>query len=167
MLFKPFLTRPYIFWPLVKLFCLRGEEFVWERKTATNFPDLKYRLGDTLSQISFFLPSLSLSAWLIFHFRTLSSPIFFSDFCLCTQVMPRCQFLPPYVSIPLPYLGGVTHFPFAAPAACGCMEEIAPFFLCDWQAGWVRYEEEQKHLSYEDPWHPCAWVPALAAVMPL
>lgn len=40
----------------------KGEVFVLERETATNFSNLKFRLGDMLSQISFFFFPASPSA---------------------------------------------------------------------------------------------------------
>lgn len=164
MLFKHFLTRAYIFWPLVKLFCLRGEDFVIERKTTTNFSNWKYRLGDMLSQISFFLPSLSLCSCFIFLFQALSSPSFFrfslpkDRSCLTVN-----SFLLVFLS-PCHTLEGLYIFPLGHLQHVAAWRKSLHLFLCDWQAGSLRYEEEQKYLFSEDLWHPCAWVSPLAAV---
>lgn len=90
------------------------------------------------------------------HFSQFLSPQHRS----CFTVNPLLLvFLSPCHTLEVFHTFSLQHLPHVA-----AWTKSLHLFQRDWQVGSVWYEEGQKHLSCEDLWHPCAWVPALAAV---
>lgn len=113
--------------------------FVLEWNTRTNFSNFRCRLRNMFSQISFCLPSLFLCSLFTFSFRTPSKPIFSE----ISSAQVHRQLLVFYISVILPHLGEVKHFPSIAPVVAAWWKSLH-LFPCNW---WVVHSGMKRRRS--------------------
>lgn len=166
-MFKHFITRPYLFWPLVKLcWCIKERGVCIGGENHNQF--LKLQVQTWRYVVPNFLLSSQPFPHLPVQFPSQDSNqshfyFFFPDFSLLNTgfiSLPVTSCL--YFCCPaIPWRGYTFSF---YSTHKGHMEEIIPSLPVWLQSSSVCVEEQSNLLSNEGVWCPHAWVCALAAV---